>query len=357
MVVSNIDCTEYEDCPVETKLDSKRLSGNIFRFIFVGCWGVYCENKEVKVGKMKNRKWKEEDVLYGEKFVVDGMKKYAEQNSVDAVVLAGDNVYSIPISLLDSEEEKELREGKRSLYDMDKQLTYGFIRCMREVKAPEFLIGLGNHDIENCDVLNTQLNNRDDKWVMPAISYNVVYNMDNFSINLVFIDTNMYDEDWCQGKYPSGAKDKQARWVAKVLKESECDWNIVIGHVPFICNPHKVKEGKTRQPRVTPELFDLLKNHANKIDLYMCADEHNQQYITLPNMPPEVVAGSGGAVQDRTIHPVQELPEPNVTQLAQYTFGFVTVEISAWSIDLTFYGEAHEPREPKKFRIERSTYA
>ena len=69
---------------------------------------------------------------------------------------------------------------------MPKQLDKGFEKCMGKVETDNFFIGVGNHDIENCDVINEQLNYKNTKWKMPALSYNVLVKMNGFNVNLIF---------------------------------------------------------------------------------------------------------------------------------------------------------------------------
>lgn len=139
----------------------------------------------------------------------------------------------------------------------------------------------------------------------------------------------MYDEKWCQGVYPNSAIPEQDKWLGKTLQLSPANtWNIVIGHIPFWCNPHK------GNPRIEIKLLDLIQKYSSQINLYMCADEHNQQYITLPNLPPQVISGTGGALLDK-ISVSDNLKE--YTHICRSEFGFVAVSVSSSEINLDFY--------------------
>ena len=71
-------------------------------------------------------------------------------------------------------------------------------------------------------------------------------------------------------------------------------WNILIGHIPF-----KYVSSKHNNAVKTAKYFDNFIEHFNdRIDLYLCADKHNQQYLKHPNRPPEVICGSGGTEPD-----------------------------------------------------------
>lgn len=348
------NCYNYDDinCPKNMFLGDKIINKTEFHSLFLGCWGVYCKKGSHQAYKYKNKEEKFEIAYktYGEGYVVSDMINYSQKNNLDAVILAGDNVYGDEPD--DKLKEKILKFGDNSLlYNIDKQLSTGFENCMQEVIASDFLMGIGNHDIENCRILNTQLNY--EKWTMPALSYNVVYKMRGFNINLIFIDTNMYESNvWCQGMYPKDAKEKQDKWLELVLntKHDFPVWNIVIGHIPFKCNSHKNKN-----PRYESQLYNVIEKNKNKIDLYMCADEHNQQYILINDMPPQVISGSGGAVLDMNVF-INELS--NETKLVRPVFGFVSLVVSASEIQLTFRTAQTQPslndeiRQPVTFTIQ-----
>ena len=322
----SIDCTDYTNCPKEIIYEEK-IPDNVFTFLFVGCWGVYCKKGKHKVAKYKDKEWSYKDVIYGQGYVVPMMIEYSQINRINAVVLAGDNVYSdIPDENLKSIIEQD-ETKKTSLYNIDKQLSKGFEDCMAGINTDQFLLGIGNHDIENCYILNKQLNYPN--WNMPGLSYNILYRLNTYNINMIFIDTNMYEKKWCQGVYPNYAISEQDKWLGHILQVSPKNtWNIVIGHIPFWANPHKGKE------RVEIKLLELIQKYSNLIDLYMCADEHNQQYITLPNLPPQVISGTGGAVLDN-ISISENLK--NYTHVCRSEFGFVSVNVSNSQINLDFY--------------------
>lgn len=330
--MTTYDCNEYKNCP-------KELTGNfidytnkdILKFLFVGCWGVYCKTGEQETLKFKKEKIKKNTDNYGGRDTSDAMIEFTKDNKVDAVLLAGDNVYN---DYPDEERKKLILEGKVSNYNIDKQLSLGFEKCMANVNTERFLIGVGNHDIETCYVLNQQLNYRNPKWYMPALSYNIIYNLKDFKVNLIFIDTNMYEDNWCQGKYPENAKEQQFKWLGEVLikydKNENKVWNIVIGHIPFIANPHK----EVKDVRKEEDLYNLIEKYSSYINLYMCADEHNQQYISIPGMPPQVISGSGGAILDEKIFTKNFIEK--YTDFARATFGFVDVNITSDYLKFTF---------------------
>jgi hypothetical protein len=351
------DCENYDNCPKMIEKVEK-INKNILNTMFVGCWGVYCKKgrsieRKYKKDKKKGIKKKEDDVEYGGGIASDLMGEYSNNKNIDCVILGGDNVYS---TLIDSkpENEKELNEYKIKSHDILGQLKEGYINCYRKkIKTKKFLVGIGNHDIISCDILNEQMNfyKVDSKWNLFGLSYIYSYILnDDTKINLIFIDTNMYDESsqYCQGTYSSYHKDKQEEWLGKVLKENKKNWNIVIGHIPFICNLRKCSEDDDINGNIEDltnnELLILLSKFHKYIDLYMSADEHNQQYIEYRDEDGvsinQVISGTGGSPLDTDLSCALKYKDiggliPG-TQFFRSGFGFVGMDIDRDIINLNF---------------------
>lgn len=350
------DCENYDNCPKMIEKVEK-IKKNILNTMFVGCWGVYCkkgksiERKYKKDKKKKSIKKKEEIVEYGGGIASDLMSEYSKNKNIDCVILGGDNVYSTLIDFK-PENEKEINEYKIKSHDMLGQLKEGYINCYRKkIKTNKFLVGVGNHDIISCDILNEQMNfyKVDSKWNLFGLSYIYSYILtDNTKINLIFIDTNMYDSSsqYCQGTYSSYHKDKQEEWLGKVLSKNTENWNIVIGHIPFICNLRKCDEDDDINGNIEDltnnELLILLSKYHEYIDLYMCADEHNQQYIEYRDDEGvsinQVISGTGGSPLDTELHCALEYKGGLIpgTQFFRSGFGFVGMDIDSDIIELNF---------------------
>lgn len=340
---NNIDCPRYATIDpldlnktrhADTSTDERQSSGD-YTFLFVGCWGVYCKEGKKTVSKLKKGVWKDEKVEYGQQQVVEAMTNYSNINRVNSVILAGDNVYSDYV-----DPNKRDSTTKSGSYDIDKQLSEGFTECMKSINTDKFLIAIGNHDAESCYILNRQLNYRESGWNLPAMSYNIIERVNDVVINFVFIDTNMYTEIWCDGNpYDEGSMIKQKEWLKHIVSQNRphVHWNIVIGHIPYIYNSHKYDKKSDKIPKkyiYEKNLYDCIKESSAYIDLYMCADEHNQQYITsYDNMPPIVIAGSGGSALDDVFRAEEE----TTTHLAESSFGFVSVNVKPEKINLTFH--------------------
>lgn len=358
-----INCKKYNKCPKEIGLRPKNIDKYELNLIFVGCWGVYCKegenmlykpdkkkkkSKDKSKGKTKDGKGKYEKVTYGGKTASNLMIKYSREYNIDAVILAGDNVYSDPY-YYEQYSEKFNISDKNKLYLIKKQLNQGYINCYKNIKTDMFLVGIGNHDIETCDILNTQLNFKDDKWILPGLSYVQSFKLeDGTKINLIFIDTNMYDDSpvLCNKNEQYSAKDikLQEKWLKNILEKEISSWNIVIGHIPFIYNIRK----EDSDVYENLNLKAVLNKFKDYIDLYMCADEHNQQYIIDPDTEiPEVISGTGGAVLDETFFAFTE-----GTEIRRAGFGFVGMNINSDYINLEFI-LSRQPNIIKSIRRKR----
>lgn len=218
------------------------------------------------------------------------------------------NIETIKSQFRDNKQQKtEIKNYmnyiKSNLYDMDGQFLTGFLECLKEVKTPEFLIGLGNHDVENCEVLDKQLSYKqiNNKWNMPGLSFNKIYTNGLISINFIIIDTNMYEnENLCITKnrihkYDPNAIQNQLDWIRYILNTTNNTYYFIVGHIPFFCLGHKEIIRSNHQLKTDMDkLYETKKNF-----IYMCADSHSQQIIKGgENSPLCIVAGSGGASLD-----------------------------------------------------------
>jgi hypothetical protein len=361
----SIDCTNYDDCP---KGDSvtlhpiKKDNENRLNVVMVGCWGVYGWDKEIDIkeyslekfiekglgkegkdqyekfaksikksdtiGEVKdpviislltslkkeysdakqdekkdeivNKLFKHTKEVYGQIKVIEGIKKL----DIDALFLAGDNVYSYNkpkdelIGLIKSvlsgknnisslPTKKGYKKNPRySPQQIKEQLSAGFSALVQGIPVKtNIFLGIGNHDIQTCEDLNEQLNHKkkDSRYGLHGLYYNVVYEMKDYKVNFIIIDTNMFSEDFhCDGKteYKEEQRKAQITWVINCLKTNSCKFNIIIGHCPYIANPHKNETVKNRgvdgdvigiRNDKLEVLFNLIKDTQNipKVQVYM----------------------------------------------------------------------------------------
>jgi hypothetical protein len=304
----------------------------------VGCWGVYCRGGEIEIESYnpKQNKVETKRKIFGQKGVSKGMKEYARDREIAAVFLAGDNVYpheklkDAMKKIIDTKEWTTLKPKERKrLYkstpelspnQIEEQFKKGFEKCFEGLNIDDFWGALGNHDIQTCKDLNYQLNYKnsaeDTKFHMPAMHYNVIYSSNRtgsdsqpvWSVNFIVIDTNVYEEDpkQCGGEYyDDNYITAQEEWVLEALKSGDCAWNVIVGHIPYKANPHKKqKSGGGIHNKKLGALFGKIRDDGSvpNVQVYMCADEHNQQFLYDPAMGMAlVVAGSGGTALDKDI--------------------------------------------------------
>lgn len=316
-------CENYDNCiknenNIQYFLDTNKLS-----LVAVGCWGVYCEDGEKTIVKYKKDKVSYEKAVRGQKSVMQKMKEYVSKNKVSEIYLTGDNIYQKSVK---NDEKIEITDiVKNKGFDIDLQIQEGFMNCFfKNIQTDRFFLALGNHDIENCYILSKQF--EFDKWILPSLYYSVHYILKDFEVKIIILDTNMFVEEptMCNGLlFSQNQILKQSEWaINQIVKKENC-WNIVIGHNPFFANGHKQSK-----PII---LNNTLKNLLEKMkpDLYICADEHNQQFLSTD--PPTVVAGTGGtALDDILENTIKE------TVFQSKNFGFVGYGITREKIDIEF---------------------
>lgn len=338
-----MDCSDYKQCATAPELVIYQPNLAMKEIIAFGCWGVYCQDGDVLVAKERDGALKIMKVLRGQRRVAAALRQYCQQHEIEDIYLAGDNVYHIGIELGKKQGKKDMDRYEQELksyfvgrkmsaaraanFDIDQQLEVGFEQCFRDINVDRFWAAVGNHDVENCAILNTEKNYGG--WIMPAMYYNVIYVIrDDVQINVIVIDTNMLEDEGvrCDGKKFTAEEIKaQFDWAEKVRRRG--DWNIVIGHSPARSNGHKDKRPIISN-KMVQKMVDLIKPQ-----LYFCADEHNQQLIHDGSRRISyIVAGSGGADPDYMI--AKSMPG---TMYRQTAFGFVSLKFSANMLTTTFY--------------------
>lgn len=354
----DINCTDYKNCPKKLQFTKKKKKTDILSVLMVGCWGVYCWDgeKEIEIYDPKEKKIITETEIYGGKSVSKGIVNFTKKENIDAVFLAGDNLYNFDKPkkmLLDFIKQGKYPSKKEyknnhllSGQNIEVQIDEGFIKCFKDANVKDFYIAVGNHDIQNCFDLNFQLNfskNKPEyKYNLPAVYYNVVYQMMGYNVNFIVIDTNMYEDDanTCNNTYYTCQMiEEQRKWIIKTLKRERCRWNIIVGHIPYKANGHKAKKPyiKNRQLDI---LFDSISNCIDcpKVQIYMCADEHNQQFLyDNKHKMGLVVAGSGGTPLDLKIIK-EKFIEGNdtITKYSKPYFGFTKFEFSGEKLDVSY---------------------
>jgi len=311
------NCSIYENCLNEMTKEFK-VDGDTLDILAVGCWGVYCQDGEQTIKK----KDKIKQIIRGQGSVSNALKRYKEShpNTMD-MFLVGDNVY----------------QDENGEFDMGRQIEAGFVNCFLKSGIERFFLAIGNHDIEKCDILSTQYNEK--RWNFPSLYYNIVYTLNDFKVNVIVLDTNMFEDEPKSCDKQPFRKDQieaQKKWAIETKQRVNARWNIVMGHIPYLANGHKEKN----HPVMRKELESLINDISP--ELYICADEHNQQFIR-GKKTSIIVAGSGGTELDRDI----QRPLVEGTEYVNSTFGFVSCLISRDTVKITFINKTIFTREIK----------
>lgn len=332
-----MDCTVYENCLRNQQVDIDVKSQNSLQMVAVGCWGVYCNDGDYIVTKYKKGKVEPLKVVRGQKRVARALIDYVASNRVTDMYLAGDNVYQLGVSASNEIAVADMLKKKQELvrnltgsevdplqnFNIELQISEGFEKCFAQAKVDRYFLAIGNHDIESCQILNTQYNYPG--WIIPSLYYNVLYTLQNFKINVIILDTNMFEDEpvsCLQMPFTEQQINRQIEWALSVSRIGE--WNIVIGHIPYLANGHK----KDKHPVMRKKLADLIEKMQPQ--LYICADEHNQQFIQTEKTA-IVVAGSGGTSLDN----IAEKPIEG-TLYQNSDFGFVSYNITEDSLKIEF---------------------
>lgn len=291
-----------------------RNESNNLNFLAVGCWGVFCEEGERTIVKAKKGKPKKvETVIRGQQTVKDIIYKIVEQEKdVEDLFLAGDNIY---VNSIDDEPEYKDEYKKEQFIqnynkepDIEKQLTKGFFECFMNPRIKNYFVIAGNHDVKNCKILEQEIEYG--SWTFPSLFYSVLYNLKNYDVHVMFIDTNIIEyimnqkeETLCNFGNVEKLYQSQIDCIEKNVKTlRDKVWKIMVGHIPYRAVGHKTDKCIVDNSKFMKQLFEAYQPH-----IYICADEHNQQFLTENIQCKDVninvgfvVAGSGGTQLDDT---------------------------------------------------------
>jgi len=187
-------------------------------------------------------------------------------------------------------------DGVSSSTDEQWETTFRQFFTGKNLFCPWYSV-LGNHDY----ILNPQaqidyyLESRDSRWTMPWRYYHVTKTYDNFTIQIVCIDTVQLDLISAPGLLPrevirreglaQSVSDTQLVWIEETLGASTADWLIVIGHYPVYTGGY---HGSNRN------LINLLKPLfiKYKVDMYIAGHCHHLEHLTDSGIE-YVISGSG----------------------------------------------------------------
>ena len=196
-------------------------------------------------------------------------------------------------------------EGVRSVADPLWMTNYELVYKHPELMLPWY-VTLGNHEYRGntqACVDYTQISSR---WRMPSRYHTQVIKGKKASVRIVLLDTTPIIE-YCRkdtGTYPDAIKqnrEKQLRWLERVLSEADEDWVIVLGHHPIYADtPKNIAENEGMQDCVNP----ILKRHKNVV-MYVSGHLHTFQHIHREDSHIDYIV-NGSASQSRpSVSPIE----------------------------------------------------
>jgi acid phosphatase len=219
--------------------------------------------------------------------VAAGLSHVANIKHPNAILGVGDHVYA---------------HGAEGSYD---KLVSRFIEKFitdpdlgQTLHVPWYMV-TGNHDWESDASWERSFTDADENeggyWRMPDFWYKQQFLADGFTVDVFFIDTQVWinsDDDryYHRASLGAGAKQDQLDWLTAQLGESTAQWKIVVGHHPMYSQGNK---GMTDE--LHPDLEPLMREHG--VQIYFSGHSHNQQLIQFDGMN-YVISGAGVVSSD-----------------------------------------------------------
>lgn len=271
------------------------------------------------------------DAGTGEGHLHSGVAVVTKKMRIDAILLAGDNVYPCGVTSPGDPQWKKVT------------VNFG------DVTIPVYPI-LGNHDYGDPTPVAGQTKicgnpspesqvratGRIPHWIFPARNYAL---RSPFA-DIVMMDTQPIASEFDQSFLGSETLESEIGWITSALDQSGKGWRIAVGHhTIYSSGVHGV--GNHRDQRhLRARLLPLLVK--KRVDLYICGHDHDAELIGRLKplrRPVFLVAGNGAyseAMETRkrpneppTIFPKSFPPAPLV--------GFTLLEITPRRISMTFY--------------------
>lgn len=216
---------------------------------------------------------------YEQKPVAATMGEVADQIGPEAVLALGDTHHY---------------EGVQSVTDPLWMTNYELIYSHPELMVDWYAI-CGNHEYRGNTQAVTDYSAISRRWEMPAKYYSKVFEDDETSLRVVFIDTTPLIDKYRKksDEYPDAAgedMDAQLKWLDKTLADAKEDWIVVAGHHPIYAFTDKSEaERSDMQKRVDT----ILRKH--NVDMYICGHIHNYQHIRKPDSTIDYIVNTSGS--------------------------------------------------------------
>ena len=279
------------------------------------------------------------DAGTGDPHLHDGVLALAKKVHIDAILLAGDNVYPC---------------GVKSPEDANwKKVDVNFA----DAGIPIYPV-LGNHDYGDptrhgatftiCDHPSPQAQigatGVVPYWDFPERTYALRSPL----VQIVMTDTQPLASDWSSPFLGSATATEETSLVDSALGSSQALWRIVVGHHTIFSSGMRGRAVHTEEKHLREKLLPLLRKH--NVDLYVCGHDHDAELIgslkRKGGEPLFLVSGNGAASTEMerrsaageppTIFPRTFPPPPLI--------GFSLLEITPHALSITFYDGEGNPR-------------
>lgn len=279
--------------PITLEYDVDTISFNVF-----GCWNSISSSTFLGSDSLDSfKRTKSLPVLS------DMIQKFENVLKPSFTIITGDNFYS--------ENDPNVKTNIDKGFD---------ILTSKASDIPYFLL-LGNHDVETRDILFTEIKKTFDdvifknsstffgKWILPGINYLIKIKSPLASCCFLMVDTNIFVEKmYAQARLSKNTiQSMLLEWIDSTLssiRDTPSQGPVfVVGHHPIYAFGHK-----TSRPIIynneLDELYALLIKH--NVKFYLCADEHNFQYIYDNNNDIHHILSGGSSSGDESFTYVHE---------------------------------------------------
>jgi 3',5'-cyclic AMP phosphodiesterase CpdA len=202
--------------------------------------------------------------FYDQKTIADLMGNMAETVGTEAVIAVGDIHHF---------------NGVASVSDPLWMTNYELIYSHPELMCFWYPL-LGNHEYRGNTQAVLDYAKVSRRWAMPARYYSKVFEGDDCTVRVVFIDTTPLMDKYRNDAetYPDACKqdrEKELAWLDKTLSEAKEDWVICVGHHPIYAQTPKADVERADMQKY---LLPVLRKHPN-VSVYGCGHIHNFQHI------------------------------------------------------------------------------
>ena len=224
-----------------------------------------------------------------QKNIAENMGRFAEQNRIDFVAVAGDPIHD---------------NGVQSVTDEEWKLKFENVYTSESLQKLPFYVVSGNHEYRGNVQAVLDYSNVSERWNAPARYFSIErpVGKKGHKALIVFIDTTPLIDNYRKGGYSDAAEqsmERQLSWIDSVLVVSNNHWKIVIGHHPVYADTNKDESEMTDMQK---RVGKILENRS--VDFYICGHIHSFQHIKPDNHNVNYVVNSS-ASNSRPVNPIE----------------------------------------------------